>query len=87
MINCDMCGIKIEDGKCDCGTWHSAEEMKDNPMKKALEHFHEMKRFSLTSDMPHLGVAVLFFRGDVNDCVKLQDYLCAFKGRPHYKED
>lgn len=85
MTNCDMCGIKIDDGKCGCGTWGSAEEMKNNPMKLSLEMFHEMKRFSLTCDAPHLGCAVVFFRGDFNDCKQVEDYIHKMKGRPHYE--
>ena len=45
MSECDMCGSKIIDNKCDCGIWQSSEEMKDCPMKKSLENFHEMKRY------------------------------------------
>lgn len=40
MNKCDMCGSKIVDGKCDCGEWKTGEEIKDNPIKIALEHFH-----------------------------------------------
>jgi hypothetical protein len=84
--NCDMCGTAIENGKCSCGTWKSSEEMKDDHMKKAIEQFNEMKRFTLTGDAPHLGCAVVFFRGDYNDCQKVQKFIYAMKGRPYYKD-
>lgn len=87
MKNCDMCGSEIENGKCSCGIWKSAEEMKDDPMKLGLEKFHEMKRFTLTGDAPHLGCAVVYFRGDYNDCQKVEDFIFSFKGRPYYKGD
>lgn len=87
MKKCDMCGTKIEDGKCSCGIWFDADQMKDNPIKLALEHFHEKKRFTLTADMPHLGVAVLFFRGNAKDCMELQKLFYELKGRPYYAED
>lgn len=82
-----MCGTKIEHGKCNCGTWKSAEEMKDHPMLKALEMFHEMKRFTFTSDIPYLGVAMICFRGDYNDCQKVQKFIYKMKNRPFYEEE
>jgi hypothetical protein len=82
---CDMCGSKINEGKCDCGIWKSPKEMKDNPMKLAIEQFHDMKRFTLTGDAPHLGCAVVFFRGDYNDCQKVQKFIYEMKGRPYYE--
>ena len=81
---CDMCGSKIENGKCDCGEWKSDEEMKYNPMKTALEEFHNMKKFTLTGDMPHLGCAVIFFRGDYFDCKKVEAFIHEMKGRKYY---
>lgn len=84
--NCDMCGTKIEDGKCSCGTWESAEEAKENPMRNAIEHFHGMKRMILTGDAPHLGCAVVFFRGDCKDCEEVQKFILKMKGRPHYND-
>jgi hypothetical protein len=85
MNSCDMCGSKIVDSKCDCGEWKSEEEMNKDPMKLALDQFHEMKRFSLTGDAPHLGCAVVFFRGDQNDCQKVQKFIYEMKGRPYYE--
>jgi len=87
MDRCDMCGSAIEDGKCSCGTWKSAEEMKDCPFKQGIEKFHKMNRFVLTGDSPHLGCAVVFFRGDFNDCEKVQKFIYQMKGRPNYRED
>ncbi len=87
MDKCDMCGSKIQDSECDCGIWKSYEEMKDNPMKKSIEVFHEMKRFTMTGDAPHLGCAVVFFRGDYNDCKKVEKYIHEIKGRPYYTQD
>ena len=86
MNKCDMCGSKIIDGKCECGVQKSAEEMKDNPMKKAIEEFHEMKHFTLTADAPHLGCAVVFFRGDYNDCKKVERFIYQIKKRPFYED-
>ncbi len=85
MNNCDMCGTKIENGQCSCGEWISKEEMKNNPMKKSIEEFNEMKRFTLTGDAPHLGCAVVFFRGDYNDCKKVEKFIHSMKGRPYYE--
>lgn len=85
MIHCDMCGTKIENGKCSCGEWKTPEEMKDNPMRKAIEDFHEMKRFTLTGDAPHLGCAVVFFRGDYNDTKKVEKFIHEMKNRSYYK--
>lgn len=87
ITNCDMCGSKIENGKCSCGEWKSAEKMKDNPMKLALEEFDSMKRFSLTCDIPYLGCAAVFFRGDYNDCLKVQQFIYEMKKRPYYTEN
>jgi hypothetical protein len=83
--NCDMCGSKIEKNKCSCGEWISAEDMKDDPMKLALEQFHEMKRFSITGNAPHLGCAVVFFRGDYLDCKEVEQFIYKMKGRPNYE--
>ena len=83
--NCDMCGSSIENNKCDCGEWIPEEDMKKNPMKLAVEQFHEMKRFTLTMDAPHLGCAVVFFRGDYLDCKAVEDFIYKLKGRPHYE--
>lgn len=87
MKNCDMCGTEIKDSKCSCGTWKSKDEMKECPMLKAVEHFNEMKQFTFSGDAPHLGCAVLFFRGDYNDCIELKMFLYKRKGRPFYKEE
>lgn len=43
MNNCDMCGSKIENGKCDCCIWKIKEETQYDPMLKSIEAFHEMK--------------------------------------------
>lgn len=86
MDNCDMCGSKIIDGECDCGIWKSSEEMENCPLKKSIEHFHELKRFTLTGDAPHLGCAVVFFRGDYNDCKKVEKFIYEMKERPYYKQ-
>jgi len=84
ITNCDMCGSKIESGKCACGEWRTGEEMKDNPMRLAIEEFHNMKRFTLTGDAPHLGCAVIFFRGDYKDAKKIEKFIYKMKGRPYY---
>lgn len=84
MDKCDMCGIKIENGKCSCGTWK--DDLTEHPIKKAIDHFHEMKRFTLTGDAPFLGAAVVFFRGDYNDTKKVQKFIYEMKGRPNYEE-
>lgn len=85
MIKCDMCGSKIENSECECGTWLSKEEVENCPIKKSIENFHEMKRFTLTGDAPHLGCAVVYFRGDYNDCQKVQKFIYEMKGRPYYE--
>ena len=87
ILNCDMCGTKIENGKCSCGTWQSAEEIQDCPIKKGIEKFHEMKTFFLTGDAPHLGAAVVYFRGDYNDCKKVKKFICSMKNRPYYESN
>lgn len=81
-----MCGSKIEDGKCSCGIWKSKEEMDSCSMQKAIEQFHEMKKFTFTGDAPHLGCAVVFFRGDYHDCKKVEKFIHAMKNRPYYEE-
>lgn len=81
-----MCGHFIEKGKCSCGSWTSSEETEHNPLKKALEHFHEIKQFTLSGDAPHLGCAIILFRGDYNDCKKVEKYIHEMKGRPFYEE-
>ena len=87
MKNCDMCGSKIINGECSCGTWKSKEETADDPMKKSLEQFHEMKRFTMTGDAPHLGCAVVFFRGNYNDCKKVEKFIHEMNGRPYYLQE
>lgn len=85
MTHCDMCGTKIENGKCSCGEWLSTEKMQDNPIRKSIEFFHDMKRFTLTGDAPHLGCAVVFFRGDFLDCKKVEQFIYEMKGRKFYE--
>ena len=85
MINCDMCGSKIENGKCICGRWMNTEEMKDNAMRNSIEEFNVMRRFTMTGDAPHLGCAVVYFRGDYNDCKKVEKFIHEMKGRPYYE--
>jgi hypothetical protein len=63
------------------------EEIENDPTKKAVEAFHEMKRFTLTADAPYLGCAVVFFRGDYNDCKIVEKFIHQMKGRPFYNED
>lgn len=87
MTSCDMCGSEIKEGECSCGTWKTGEETKDHPMKKAIEQFHEMKRFTLTCDTPCLGCAAVFFRGDYNDTKKVEEFIRTMKGRPYYREE
>lgn len=87
MKNCDMCGSEIHDGKCSCGEWKTTEEMKDNPILKSIESFHEMRRFTLTGDAPHLGAAVVFFRGDFNDTKKVEKFIHEMKGRRFYEDE
>lgn len=84
ITKCDMCGSPIDNGRCSCGVWQSPEEMKDNPMKLAIEYFHGMKRLTCTGDAPHLGCAVVFFRGDYNDCKKVEQFIFQMKKRPYY---
>ena len=86
ITKCDMCGSEIINSKCNCGSWFCEEDMKDDPIKKSIEKFHEMKRFTLTGDAPHLGCAVVFFRGDYNDCKKVQEFIYKMKGRPYHHE-
>lgn len=86
MENCDMCGSKIIDGKCKCGDWYTEEEMKDCPMKQSIEIFHDMKRFTLTGDAPHLGCAVVYFRGDFLDCKRVEQFIYEMKKRPYYEK-
>lgn len=80
-----MCGSRIQDGKCSCGIWKTNEEMENCPFRKSIEHFNEQKRFCITGDAPHLGCAVVFFRGDYNDCKKVQEFIYKLKGRPFYE--
>jgi hypothetical protein len=86
ITECDICGTKIKDKKCNCGTWLDAEEVKNCPIRKSIEYFHEMKRFTLTADAPHLGCAVVFFRGDCNDVQKVQKFIYEMKNRPYYSD-
>jgi hypothetical protein len=86
MKHCDMCGTEIKDSRCSCGIWQSAEETKDNPMKLAIESFHEMRRFTISGDAPHLGCAAVFFRGDYNDAKKVEKFIYEMKGRPYYED-
>lgn len=53
---------------------------------KGKEYFHEMKRFVLTGDAPHLGCAVILFRGDYNDCKKVEKFIHTLKNRPYYED-
>lgn len=85
MTHCDMCGKEIKDKKCSCGTWK--ENTEDDPMRKALEAFHELKQFTLTGDAPHLGCAVIFFRGDYVDCKQVEAFIHKMKKRPYYGDD
>lgn len=84
---CDLCGFEIINKRCDCGIWIDKEEMANCPMKKSIEKFHDMKRFTFTGDAPHLGCAVVFFRGDYNDCKKVEKFIHEMKGRPFYGEE
>lgn len=86
---CDMCGSAIEQGKCSCGTWIDKDNMPKHmmDMKAGLLAFHAMERFTHTCDIPHLGVAVVYFRGDYHDCKTVESYVKAMKGRPHYDEE
>jgi hypothetical protein len=86
MKNCDMCGTEIENGKCSCGTWKSKEEMKDNPIGNALQEFHKMEKLTLTADAPHLGCAMVLFRGDYNDTKKVERFIYEMKKRPYYDD-
>jgi hypothetical protein len=86
MIKCDIWGADIVDGQCSCGTWSAQGENETHPMKESLELFHDMKRFTLTGDMPHLGCAVVYFRGDYNDCQSVPKFIYKMKNRPFYED-
>lgn len=83
---CDMCGKKIENGKCECGQWYIDGELKNHPIPLAIENFHDMKEFILTCDCPPLGCAAIFFRGDYNDCQNVAKFICEIKGWPFYEK-
>lgn len=83
--HCDMCGLKIENGRCSCGIWSESEDFHGMAIRNALEEFHNMKQLTLTSDAPHLGCAVIFFRGDYNDCKKIEKLIYSMKSRPFYE--
>lgn len=40
----------------------------------------------ISGDAPHLGCAVVFFRGDYKDCMKVKDFILEMKGRRFYEE-
>lgn len=84
MKKCDICGSEIKDKSCDCGIWYDEDEMKNCPLRKAIEHFHTLRHFTLTGDAPHLGCAVVFFRGDYNDCKRIEKFIYQMKERPYY---
>lgn len=86
MKKCDICGSEITGGKCSCGTWFSKEETSGHPLEQALKFFHDEKRMILTCDIPYLGCAAVFFRGDYKDCKKVEEFICKLKGRPFYNE-
>jgi hypothetical protein len=79
---CDMCGTQIQDGECSCGTWK--EDITNDPMRLGIEAFHEMKKFTFTGDAPHLGCAVVYFRGDYNDTKKVEKFIHSLKNRSYY---
>ena len=87
MKKCDMCGSQIVNNRCSCGTWSSKEENENNPLRLSLIHFHEMQRMCLTTDAPHLGCAAVYFRGDYNDCEKVQEFILKMKNRPFYNHE
>ncbi len=87
MKNCDMCGVKIKEGECNCGNWLSKEESECCPFRKALEKFNSMEQMIITGDAPHLGCAVVFFRGDIRDCKEVEKFILKMKGRPFYKDE
>lgn len=84
ITKCDMCGSKIIENKCNCGIWVDADIAEKDPYKLAIEKFHESKQFTMTGDAPHLGAAVVFFRGDYNDCKKVEQFIHQLKKRPFY---
>lgn len=85
---CDMCGARIEQGKCSCGFWREEEELEPfyQLMKAVLEKFHEEKRFTMTADAPHLGCALVLFRGTYKDCKKVERFVHELNGRPYYEQ-
>lgn len=80
-----MCGSAIVENICDCGVWE--EISSGHPIKAALLEFHEMKQIIFTTDIPDLGVAAIFFRGDYKDCKEIEDFILKMKRRPFYKEE
>jgi hypothetical protein len=86
MKNCDMCGSPIINNKCSCGVWVDADEYKNDPYKIALEKFHKSEQMILTGDAPHLGAAVVYFRGDYNDTQKVREFILNMKKRPYYDQ-
>ncbi|HJU78104.1 MAG TPA: hypothetical protein VJ599_00880 [Nitrososphaeraceae archaeon] len=86
MNKCDMCGSAIINNKCSCGEWTSKDEVQRDPYWIALEKFHYSNQIILTGDAPHLGAAVVFFRGDYNDTKEVEEFILKMKSRPYYNE-
>ena len=75
--NCDKCGSKINDGKCECGIWFEKEEQPDHLlfMERAIIAYNRMNiDYPLTGDHCS-GTCMILFKGDFELCEDIKKYI------------
>ena len=78
---CDKCGSKIIDGKCDCGTWFNSRYFPSffKTFETTIEAYNficdQKDDYSPLSGDHHSGTCIILFRGDYKKCMKVKDYV------------
>jgi hypothetical protein len=77
---CPSCNTSIEDGECDCGTWHKKGQLPYLPaaMGNAIDaynHQFEGKKKEIITGSHFTGTAIIIFEGDEEKCDAIRAFL------------
>lgn len=79
--HCDICGIKIEESKCDCGIWYEKNKYPlllntiINTIQTYNFHYDQGEVGPVCSADHHSGSCIILFKGDYAKCLLAKQYV------------
>ena len=75
--NCDKCGSKIIDGKCECGIWIETQDQPEHLVmfERAMVAYNRMNIDHPISGDHHTGTCIILFKGDYELCEDVKKYI------------